>query len=128
MSPLILAQIDKVQPAFLHQAVLLLCGILGGAASVAAIVGLILKRRRIIEPQPLEVKPAAEYVTKEFCADRHTETKKRLDEMSKQVDALWSTMRSENTAIRGEMTRAFQDIERALGRIEGKIDRRTPLH
>ena len=52
------------------------------------------------------------------------ENAKRLEAMEAQVENLWTTMRGENTAIRGEMTKCFKDIERALGRIEGKIDAR----
>lgn len=119
-----LAQIDKVQPGFLHQAALLLIGVLGGGAAVATIAGLFVKRKRQVEPQPLEVKASAEYVTEDQCRERRGEMAARIKALEAQAENLWSTMRRENTDIRAEMAQTFKDIERALGRIEGKLGTR----
>jgi hypothetical protein len=152
MEPMILAQIDKVSPTFLHQAALLFIGVLGGAASVAAIAGVVLKKRRLIEPQPLEVRPSAEYVTTAFCSQRHEQTSRGLMEVTEQVRRLWERLERDkesfevsartrsagiynkideirkeladaNTTTREEMSKGFRDVERALGRLEGEIKR-----
>lgn len=146
-----LGQMDKVQPTFLHQAVLLAIGLIGGAAGVASIIGVFLKKKRQIEPQPLEVRAAAEFVTRDFCARQHEEWGRRQEELGVRVERLREVMSEDKTSFeanasrrsagiyqkidevrkelteaneetRKQMVRGFQDLERAIGRLEGKLD------
>jgi hypothetical protein len=45
----------------------------------------------------------------------------RMTKAEASIDDLWTTMRQEDEAIRIEVRKCFQDIERALGRIEGQL-------
>jgi hypothetical protein len=118
----ILAQIDKVSPSFLHQAALLFVAVLAGAASVAAILGTFMRKKRELYPQPLEVRGTTEYVTANMCSTQHGEIDRRLNDHTHQLETLWTTMREEDEKTRSELRRCFQDIERSLGRIEGKLN------
>lgn len=57
----------------------------------------------------------------EACTAKHQGIEHRLSRAEKNVTEIWATFRSEDEAIRKEMARCFQDIERALGRIEGQL-------
>jgi hypothetical protein len=118
-----LAQVDKVDPSFFHQFTLVILGLLSGLASAAAIAGALFAKRRKIEPQPLQVEEAEKFVTASACGSSHAHLIKRLDQHDEIIRDLWTTFRAENASIRHEMTKGFQDMERALGRIEGKLDR-----
>ena len=52
----------------------------------------------------------------------HDELTKRVDKIENDIPKIWDKLNSENTKIRQEMNKQFNDVERALGRIEGKID------
>lgn len=120
---LMLAQLQNVDPTFLKQALLFLTGIAGGAATVISILTA-RNRRRQIEPQPLEVRASPAYATVAQCHEKHVEIGRRLDGHDHEITALWNTMRAEDNAIRAAIAKSFADIERALGRIEGKINTR----
>jgi hypothetical protein len=115
-----LAQIQDVPADFLKMFLMVVIGLITG---IGGAVGL-LKKRRLIEPQPLEVREAQRLTTLE----KHIELERRVEAHDRQFQEIWSTLRSENTAIRAEMRQWFQDTERALGRIEGKLDTFTKEH
>lgn len=117
-----LGQLDKVDPTFLHQTVLLLLGALGGASAVVGILRGFGRQRREIGPQPLEVKAAMEWASAKECVTRHGEVSRRLSQHDDQIRELWNEMRKENQNIRDAMGKWFTDTERALGRIEGKLN------
>jgi len=100
-----IANISEVPAEFLKSFVLLVLGLLGGGAAVWSVFG---RKKQQIEPQPLQVS--------------QPDVQRRLDRHDEEITELWKTLRKENTNIRAEMARTFQDMERSLGRIEGKID------
>lgn len=114
-----LLNIDGVPAEFVKNFLMLLLGLAGGAGAMWTVFG---RKRQTIEPQPLRVKKEAEFTTVEACGQRHAEVDRRLDHHDGEIMEIWKTLRKENTAIRQEMARTFQDVERSLGRIEGKID------
>lgn len=118
----IFAQLDKVDPAFLHQAVILFAGLLVGSGAAVSIYASLARRRRIIEPQPLQVAEMPAPYNPVACHGLHSEANRRLSDHDAQLRELWQLVRGEHTAIRGEMSRGFQAIDRAIGRLEGKID------
>lgn len=52
---------------------------------------------------------------------------RRLTDHDRQIGELWKTMRDENESIRDEVRKGFQDMERSLGRIEGKLSKSDEL-
>ena len=120
---LILGQVDKVDPTFLHQAMLLFAGLLGGGLAATGIYSNMTRRAREIHPQPLQVQAVAASVTEEKFEAANHEISRRLDTQDKQITELWNLVRNEHVAIRAEMSHGFQSIDRALGRIEGKLEK-----
>jgi hypothetical protein len=144
-----LAQFTNANPQFLKDFIIVVVGILGLCAAGASIYGVLKKRR--IEPQPLEVRAAQDFVTREFCGQMHAETVRRVDDHTHQIERIWNTIKADKDAfevsararsakiyekideIRQELSEAnvatrdcigkgFQDVERAIGWLEGKID------
>ncbi|HOC56645.1 MAG TPA: hypothetical protein PKI20_13565 [Verrucomicrobiota bacterium] len=143
------AQLNDVPPDFLKWLALAVIALIGGAAGIASIYSSI--RRHRVEPQPLLVKGADEHVSKEFCAHLHSETVRRVDEHSRQIELIWEHIvkqKEETEAaararsakiyekieeVRTELSRdskrqlemvskGFQDLERAIGHLEGKLN------
>ncbi len=54
-----------------------------------------------------------------------TNMAERVQKLEDATGEIWATLRSEDANIRKEMQKTFQEIERSLGRIEGKIDQTT---
>lgn len=115
---MIIAQLQNVEAEFVKSFLLVVSGLLSGAGVVFGM----LRRKRTIDPQPFEVKAATQHPTVEMWQGKNAEVGRRLDGHDMEIESLWNTLRSENTAIRAEMNRWFADAERALGRIEGKLD------
>jgi hypothetical protein len=102
---------------------------LGCAAFLVMLVNGVFKLKRNatgevreIGPQPLTVKKADEFVTVQQCSLAHSGIVERLDGHDAQIQELWSAMREEDEETRKRMDESFQSIQRALGRIEGKLD------
>ena len=102
-------------------------------AIVGGVVGIMVSRRkrevRRIEPQPFEVtgevrtKSRMPAVRTDTCNAMMGEVTRRLTDNETQIDRLWFTMREEDEKTREALNKSFHDIERSLGRIEGKLDR-----
>jgi DNA-binding XRE family transcriptional regulator len=89
------------------------------------------RQKREVEPgeKAIEVRPAPEYVTAHACATSHHDLIRRMEQQEKGVSELWATMRKEDEETRRELARYAQVTERAVGRIEGKLDQlMTTLH
>lgn len=114
-APQLLADISSVEPGHLKDYIIITIGL--GMVALQIIQAL---RTRGIQKR--EVSFSEEVVSKQMCTSLHTETDRRMLQCEKQIAELWNTLRSENESIRDEMRRGFQDMERALGRIEGKLD------
>ena len=98
-------------------------GLLAGGLAATGIYANITRRAREIHPQPLKVQAVSGAVTEQkFEAGNH-EIGRRLDTQDKQIADLWNLVRNEHVAIRAEMSHGFQSIDRALGRIEGKLEK-----
>jgi len=100
----------------------------GIAAGVVAALGVLKWLRKEsdqveITGQPLRVSQTDPVVTRSQCAAHEEEVKRRLALHDAQLDSLWNTVRGENIAIRKEMEARFAEIIRALGRIEGKLEK-----
>lgn len=143
----ILAQLDKVDPGFLKQFMLLVIGALGAAGTVIAIQAARNKKRDVSLdpplPNPLLVSKATEWATEALCAARHAESREAIAEVRKAQEAdrlreeqvqrsrsagIYSKLEEfrkelsqQNAETRKEMQRGFQDIERSIGRLEGKV-------
>lgn len=89
------------------------------------------EKKRVTVDQPVAATIEGEVVTRksakrfnfELAETRHVEVSRRLDDHDEQIKDLWGTVRGENEDIRDEMRKGFQSVERALGRIEGKLSR-----
>jgi hypothetical protein len=82
------------------------------------------RQKREVEPgeKAIEVRPAVEYMTVHACQTAHGDISRRMEQHEKQVAELWVTMRKEDEETRRELARYAQATERAVGRIEGKLD------
>jgi hypothetical protein len=112
----LLADISSVDANHLKDFVIIAIGV--GIFAIQ-IIGAIRNRGA----QKREVSFSEEFVTKQVCATAHADYARRIDAAEKQLVALWDTLRSENESIRDELRRGFQDMERALGRIEGQLNK-----
>ena len=100
-------------------AIALFASIAGNIAMVAS-----LRKRQDthhIDPLPLEVRGVSGAVTEANCSERHDDIRRRLDEHTNQIDRIWHTMRDEDEKTRIMIAKGLTEIERALGRIEGKL-------
>lgn len=111
-----LAQLQAADPIHIRDFLILIGFLISTGTGVAALVQAGRKQNR-------EVTFGAAYVTKEFCTAQHSETARRLVAADSQLSQIWTTLREEDEKTRAEMHRCFQDIERALGRIEGNIEK-----
>jgi hypothetical protein len=59
----------------------------------------------------------------ESLGERHSEVDRRLGEHDRQIADLWVTMRNEIQRIESSNSAQYKEIERSLGRIEGKLDK-----
>jgi hypothetical protein len=57
-----------------------------------------------------------------MCEEKHSTIDRRLKSHDEQLQNLWQTMREEDEKTRQMLNRTFQEVERSLGRIEGKLD------
>lgn len=121
-------------------------------ANLALIVSVIVmitrkKETRTIKPQPLMIQHADQPVSESDCIARHSESTRQISHMENQLTEL-RTLRVQDTRdssesrtkmynalrdlrleltdkqdkIRDQMAKGLQDIERTLGRLEGKIN------
>ena len=72
---------------------------LNAVLALAAIVGIFLKKQEIAVQQPLDVQIIETLVSKEDFGEHK-------QHMDRELNALWNTVRAENTAIRREITDA----------------------
>lgn len=129
-----------------------LAGIAVAANSILKLVDRFTGKGREITPQPLEVRAAAEFMRKQECDVHRNDIIRRLDEQDRDRSELRKIIHDDRAAnehaartrsagiyqainkvrddlteriteVRDEMAKAAQDTERALGRIEGKLDK-----
>jgi len=110
----VLGQLQSVDPINLKDFIIIAGVFLSNAAAIAALL-------RAGKTQKREVSFSEQLVTKEFCTSSHQAQDRRIESVEKQATDLWNTVRSENAKIRAEISKGFQDIERAIGRIEGRF-------
>jgi hypothetical protein len=157
--PPFLAQLDKVPASFLQQFLLVIVGILGGAAAVATVYGVIAKRRGSVQLDPPLPKPpfdihtVPDAVTDRACHERHADVSRRLLSQDDEFKQLWERIRADkesadasararsagiyskidevrkelaaaNTSLRTEIMAGFKDVERTIGRLEGKLEKK----
>lgn len=77
--------------------------------------------RTEISPQPFEVRKSPKRYNHEQTEQRYSEVSRRLDGHDAELEQLWQTMRTEDAAIREKNGERFEEIMRALGRIEGEL-------
>jgi hypothetical protein len=102
----------------------------GNVALVVTVIVLLVRKSQPIEidKQPvhvtgrMKVEPQPGLATQAECELRHADISRRLDGHDHEIESLWTTMRAEDKATREILDERFQAIQRALGRIEGKID------
>jgi len=144
-----LAQMQTVEPGFLHQFLLVVLGLLGGAAAVVGMYAALRKKK--IEPQPFEVAEAQRYSTVESCHAAHSEVARRLDGHDTDIRAIYAELKGDRaqneihasqrasalyakiedvrkdldarlSGMSDRVNRGFADQERAIGNVEGMLD------
>lgn len=118
MTTIILGQIDKVSPTFLHQAVLLFIGVIGGAAGVASVIGIFLKRKRQIEPQPFVVTEATEFMPRRECRGLHT----ALDQALTDMRLVRARDAQEGNDSRKALYQQIEGVRKEMGEMERRLN------
>jgi len=126
----------QITPAQWSGFTVVLTALIAVAANIAIVWGLFKRsdRRREIHPQPLEIKEATQFASKkdldQLAAARQADMKEleisaraRSSATYDKIDEIRIELTQANDATRAEMQKGFKDMERALGRLEGKIDR-----
>ena len=118
-----LAQMQTVEPGFLHQFLLVVLGLLGGAAAVVGMYAALRKKK--IEPQPFEVAEAQRFSTVESCHAAHSEVARRLDGHDTDIRAIYAELKgdraqneihaSQRASAGGSATVADRPTRRAPG-------------
>jgi hypothetical protein len=90
---------------------------------------------RRIEPQPLEVKPAADYMTRADCSRMHAETQRFEDQRFDAIDArlaeLVSALDRRNAEGEGRASKIHARIDgvvEAVSELRGKVDTHISGH
>ena len=109
-----------MDPSFLKQFILVVIGLVVGASGLAGVYGLL--KKRSISPQPLEIRAAADFVTKDFCGQIHTETARRVAALDDQIRELWTTFRQEDSKTREMLAHAIRDFDQSINRVLGTLD------
>jgi hypothetical protein len=129
----------SVNPITLKDVIIIGLAILGGAGMVKNLFG---KNTTAITPDPLRIEKLDKFATRDFCEQRHSEVARRLDGHDGDIRALYAEIKTDRDAneihasersasiyekideVRAEMNSGFKDMERAIGRIEGKVSGR----
>lgn len=118
-----LAQIPAADPQHLQQFLIIGFGLLAAASTAVAIWGQFRTKRGQVEiTKPIPNEPGESWANAEICNARHEELHRRLHQLEESKAELWRTMRAEDADIRKTMDKQSKDFERAIGRIEGKLD------
>lgn len=124
---MILAQIDKVNPTFLHQFALVCLGLLGGVAAAVGIWAAV--RKRPISPQPLVTKEEERFATRDFVAERADEVNRRLAGHDQDIRDLYAELKRDREASEIHASQRSSAIYQEIGTVrEGlskKIDAQT---
>jgi hypothetical protein len=128
--------LSSVNPITLKDFIIIGLAILGAAGMIKNLFG---KNTTTVGPDPLRIEKLDKFATRDFCEQRHSEVSRRLDGHDKDVRALYDEIKKDRDAneihasersasiyekideVRSEMNCGFKDMERAIGRIEGKV-------
>jgi len=80
------------------------------------------KPHRLNDDPPIEVRKAPKRYNHDLFVSQHDDVNRRLNGHDKEIEQLWSTLRAEDAETRRQMAESFLSIQRALGRIEGKLE------
>ena len=101
-------------------------GLVVGIAIVAgAVIALIAMNRKTVvkldDNPPPEYRKAQKRYNHDLAESRHSEVTRQLASHDAELNSIWSTLRSEDEAIRVELRNSQEKIYRSLGRIEGRL-------
>lgn len=84
---------------------------------------------REISPQPLEVKPAAEYMTRQSCREMHTQTERfeseKFGAIEKQLSAMTAALERRNTEGEARASKIHSRIDavvEAVAEVRGQVN------
>lgn len=124
-----LAQLQSVPPDFLKSFLLVVVGIIGGAAGLAT-------TWRVLRPKPetrsvsfeppeltgdFRITPKGRHYSAEACDAKHQTVHQRLDGHDQQIKELWFTLREEDNKTREMLTRAIHEFDKTINRIDGTL-------
>lgn len=126
MTPMLAqAQLDAVPDHFVKWFFVILFALI---LIVAAIVGIIAAFRtpmpqRLNDDPPIEVRKSPKRYNHDAHEIRFNKIEKDVAANTDEIEKLWDTMRDEDKQIRADVANKFEVISRALGRIEGALDK-----
>ena len=127
MTPLLLAQaqLDSVPATYLKWFMVVLCVLIVMVGVVVGIIKALQKPEpnRIVDEPPIKVEKSPKRFNHDLFVSQHQDVTRRLDGHDKEFEELWRTLRAEDAETRRQMAESFLSIQRALGRIEGKLDK-----
>jgi hypothetical protein len=118
-------QLDNVNPTTLKDFLMILMGL---AVPLAALAGNLLGRRKSVrvDPQPLEVRPSAQYVTQELWREGNRSQAVAIDDMRARVTALEHGQQAMVEAIDRRMGEMRGELAAGLRGVHERVDN-TPL-
>lgn len=100
---MLLAQIQNVDPGFLHQFTLLGMGMIGGAAGLAAIMGFFRKKQ-------VEVAMGDSFVTKEHCSTLHASASAKGSAMEAMINEMRAERRGDINDLHGKVNSIAREV------------------
>jgi hypothetical protein len=120
------AQLDAVPASYVKWFFVILFVLICMAGVIVGIIKALQQpeKQTLNDDPPIEVRKAAKRFNHDLFVSQHAEVTHRLNEHDKEFDKVWDTLRKEDADIRRQMEESFFSIQRALGRIEGKLEQR----
>lgn len=112
------AQLQSVDPGFLQQLLVVALCAISAFTSIGSLVNSRKRQSREIEPQPLEVRAADQFVSREFCKQIHMREADAVDTIKANIDKLEREVRQNRehfeAALMAELAKVHSRINEIL--------------
>jgi len=125
MKPMFAEAIDNIPSDFWKNFCLGLIALLSVAGIIVGIWATLRKSepQRLNDDPPIEIRKSPKRYNHDAVEQRFVRVEGQLTGHGLQLTELWEEMRSEDAKLQDDVNEKFQAIQRALGRIEGKLEK-----
>lgn len=123
---MMLAQLQSVDAIHFKDVMLILFALVGVASWI---FGMVRKPSTRITPQPLDVRLADQFVTKDYCRTAHIDAAARVARIEADVQALRQEIRDDRTKLTerltievGKVHDRVNDVLEAVSELRGRMD------